>query len=332
MLKISVKTSVSSTAQSLSTHPGMLSGPGALCALILLKDLLTLSGKHSLYYIYTALSKPVDLPGVYQFTAMGLLDDTQIDYYNSEEQKKIPKQTWMKEKLYEDYWEKGTQSRKSKEQWFYKNIDILMKRMRHSESDLHVFQMRTGCEVEQWGSEFKFSKFNSTNQEKMGQYADPKPIHQRIPGERVSLLEIGLFNELILVFLDPPECHMFAKRSIRDKSIVKLSCMVTAFYPKDTALFIRKSRTSLPEDETESTGIRPNHDGTFQIKKSVEIKEDEKAEYGCFVTHRTLKNAGVFKKQKEHIISISNLFYAQLYYYDFFIFSPGSNDPKLVRH
>ncbi|KAL1279104.1 hypothetical protein QQF64_025777 [Cirrhinus molitorella] len=57
----------------------------------------------------------------------------------------------------------------------------------------------------------------------------------------------------------------------------------------DMMLVIRKSRTSLPEDEIESSGIRPNHDGTFQLRRSVEIQEDEKSEYNCFLSHRTLK-------------------------------------------
>jgi len=65
---------------------------------------------------------------------MGLLDDSQIEYYNSKEKRKIPTQRWMKEKMLEDYWEKGTQSRKSKEQWFNVNIKILMDRMRHNQS------------------------------------------------------------------------------------------------------------------------------------------------------------------------------------------------------
>ncbi|XP_048016264.1 major histocompatibility complex class I-related gene protein-like [Megalobrama amblycephala] len=86
--------------------------------------------RHSLYYIYTALSKPVDLPGIYEFSAMGLLDDTQIDYNNSEEKRKSPKQPWVKEKMLEDYWEKGNRSRKSKEQWFNVNVQILMDHMR----------------------------------------------------------------------------------------------------------------------------------------------------------------------------------------------------------
>lgn len=80
------------------------------------------------------MSKPVGLPGIHEFTAMGLLDDRQIDYYDSEKQKKIPKQHWMEAKMQKDYWDKGTQSRKSKEQWFNVNVKILMDRMRNNDS------------------------------------------------------------------------------------------------------------------------------------------------------------------------------------------------------
>uniref|UniRef100_A0A3B5B1X7 Major histocompatibility complex class I ZKA n=1 Tax=Stegastes partitus TaxID=144197 RepID=A0A3B5B1X7_9TELE len=101
---------------------------------------------HSLIYTYSALSKPVDLPGIHEFTAMGLLDDRPIDYYDSETKVKVPKQPWMKERLKQDYWDKGTQSRRSKQQWFKVNIDILMKRMRQNDTDVHVLQWMHGCE------------------------------------------------------------------------------------------------------------------------------------------------------------------------------------------
>ena len=95
----------------------------------------SLEERHSLHYVYTALSKkPVSAPGIFEFTAMGLLDDKKIDYYNSRDKVKIPQQDWMREKLDANYWNQGTQSRKSKEQWFKVNVNILMERMRHNNS------------------------------------------------------------------------------------------------------------------------------------------------------------------------------------------------------
>uniref|UniRef100_A0A672SC91 Major histocompatibility complex class I ZAA n=1 Tax=Sinocyclocheilus grahami TaxID=75366 RepID=A0A672SC91_SINGR len=285
---------------------------------------LLIAEKHSLYYIYTALSKPVNQPGIYQFSAMGLLDDRQIDSYNSEEQKKIPKQQWMKEKMQEDYWEKGTQSRKSKEQWFNVNVDILMKRMRHNESDLHVLQWRHGCEVEREGDEVKFSKgiseygYDGENflffDDKESQWV--APVDAAVPTKR-KWDNVPILNQYTKGYLEkecvdwlnkfreyadeelrngtPPDVHVFAKRSISDKSKLKLTCLASGFYPKDIFLTIRKDLTSLPEDEVESTGIRPNHDESVQLRKSVKINEDEKAEYDCFVSHRTLKEPVIVK-------------------------------------
>uniref|UniRef100_A0A8C2L099 MHC class I-like antigen recognition-like domain-containing protein n=1 Tax=Cyprinus carpio TaxID=7962 RepID=A0A8C2L099_CYPCA len=253
--------------------------------------------KHSLYYIYTTLSKPFDQLGIYQFTAMGLLDDREIDYYNSEEQKKIPRQHWMKEKMQEDYWVKGTQSRKSKEQWFNVNVDILMKRMRHNESDVHVFQWRHGCEIEKEGSEIKFSKgineysYNGANflsfDDKQSQWIAPVaaalPTKRKWDNEKILnqytkgylekecvkwLYHFKEYGEQELKKGSPPEVYVFAKSSTTDKT--------------------KKYRSPLPEDEIESSGVRPNHDGTYQLKKSVDIPKDVKAEYDCVVNHSTL--------------------------------------------
>ncbi|XP_036436923.1 zinc-alpha-2-glycoprotein-like [Colossoma macropomum] len=290
-----------------------------ICAVLLCGVFVsTLGDQHSLYYIYTALSKDVALPGIYEFTALGLLNDREIDYYNSKDQVKVPKQDWMKEKLQTDYWEKGTQSRKSKEQWFKVNVDILMQRMRHTNnSDLHVLQWRHGCEINEADGNVRFlkgideysydgSEFLSFDDENMRWIA---PVPEAEPTKR-KWDDVPILNQYTKGYLEkecvdwltkfmeygkeslrkhsPPTVHVFAKKSVTDSTKLTLTCLATGFYPKDVVVSVRKFRTSLPEHLLTSSGVRPNDDGTYQLRKSVEIQEDEKASYDCYVTHSSL--------------------------------------------
>lgn len=83
--------------------------------------------------------------------------------------------------------------------------------------------------------------------------------------------------------------HLLTKRSLTDNKKLTLTCLATGFYPPDVEMRVRKSTTSLPENLLTSSGVRPNGDGTYQLRKSVEILEDEQPLYNCYVNHITLK-------------------------------------------
>ncbi|XP_038828464.1 H-2 class I histocompatibility antigen, Q10 alpha chain-like isoform X2 [Salvelinus namaycush] len=281
---------------------------------------------YSLNYIYTALSKPVELPGIHEFTAMGLMNNRQIDYYDSVSKKKIPKQDWMREKLPADYWEKGTQSRKSKEQWFKVNVNILMDRMRHNNTDVHILQWRHGCEIDkQSDGTLKFIK--GTDQYSYDgddflafDYANETwvaPVNQavltKIKWDGVQILNQytkGYLNKECVDWLSkfmeyggkefssadsPPKIYVFAKRA-KTAGNVRLTCMATGFYPKDVIIHFKKNGVQLTDkDGVLSTGARPNNDDTYQIRISVQIPEADKQTYECSVSHTTL-NESIVKK------------------------------------
>uniref|UniRef100_A0A4W5Q5W3 Ig-like domain-containing protein n=1 Tax=Hucho hucho TaxID=62062 RepID=A0A4W5Q5W3_9TELE len=280
----------------------------------------------SLNYIYTALSKPVELPGIHEFTAMGLMNDKQIDYYDSVSKKKIPKQDWMKEKLPADYWEKGTQSRKSKEQWFKVNVNILMERMRHNNTDVHILQWKHGCEIDQQpDGTLKFMKG-------IDQYSydgddflsfDDATMQWVAPVDQAQLTKrkwdgVQILNQYTKGYLEkecvdwlskfmeyedkefsrpdsPPKVYAFAKKA-RTAGHVRLTCMATGFYPKDVLMHIKKNGVPLTKhDGVQSAGVLPNDDETYQIRMSVQIPEADKETYECYVDHRTLKEPIVEK-------------------------------------
>ncbi|KAK6327457.1 hypothetical protein J4Q44_G00031020 [Coregonus suidteri] len=284
------------------------------------------SAIYSLNYIYTALSKPVELPGIHEFTAMGLMNNKQIDYYDSVAKKKIPKQDWMREKLPADYWEKGTQSRKSKEQWFKVNVNILMDRMKHNNTDVHILQWKHGCEIDQQtDGTLKFIKgidqysydgddFLAFDDATMQWVA---PVDQALPTKR-KWDGVQILNQYTKGYLEkecvdwlskfmeyeekefssadsPPKVYAFAKKS-QIAGHVRLTCMATGFYPKDVVMHIKKNGVPLTKhDGVLSTGVLPNDDDTYQIRMSVHVPEADKETYECYVNHRALKEPIVEK-------------------------------------
>ncbi|XP_063755498.1 H-2 class I histocompatibility antigen, Q10 alpha chain-like [Eleginops maclovinus] len=278
-----------------------------------------LSGKHSLTYIYTAFSKPVMLPGIHEFTAMGMLDNKMIDYFDSDLQKKIPKQQWMQERMEQQYWEKGTLSRQSKQQWFKVNIDILMKRMRQNESDVHVLQWMHGCEGKMQpdgkleyvrgmdmysydGNDFlSFDDSNSiwvapsdASLLTKRKWDDVQVLKEYTKGylEIECMNWLGQFveyGEKMLRKASPPEVYLYSKNAKSEKKII-LQCLATGFVPKEIVLQIKRNgRILTKEDGVHTTDTRPNGDGTFQRKDSVEILRTETSTYTytCEVRHDT---------------------------------------------
>uniref|UniRef100_UPI0037E836AC H-2 class I histocompatibility antigen, L-D alpha chain-like n=1 Tax=Semicossyphus pulcher TaxID=241346 RepID=UPI0037E836AC len=287
-----------------------------LAVFVLLGTALTVnSERHSLTYIYTALSKPVGLPGIHDFTAMGLLDNKMIDYFDSENKKKVPKQDWMEQRLPADYWTKGTQSRQSKQQWFKVNIDILMKRMRQNDTDVHVLQWQHGCVGDTQpdgsikfvsgrdmysydGQNFLF--FEDANEVWVAASAAAEQTKRKWDNVEVLkeytkgylekecidwLSKFMNYGKEELKKASPPTVHMFGKNA-KNKEHVILNCHATGFYPKDIVLEIKMNgRVLTKADGVQSTGALPNGDDTFQRRDSIEIFRHDSKKYTCEVSH-----------------------------------------------
>uniref|UniRef100_A0A3Q3XG09 Ig-like domain-containing protein n=1 Tax=Mola mola TaxID=94237 RepID=A0A3Q3XG09_MOLML len=291
---------------------------GARCGAVLRKVitiifvLLALLCRHSLHYIYTALSRNVKMPGIHEFTAMGMLDNTLIDYFDSDRQVKFPKQKWMKAELKEDYWKKGTESRQSKQQWFKVNIEILMKRLNQSHADTHVLQWMHGCEADsQPDGSFVFHKgidmysydgqnflfFDDENQVWVASVTAAKAT--KMKWDNVSDLRkytmgylenecmewMNTFLHADLAFSSPavPDVFLFAGKSKVEENII-LTCMATGFSSLHTVLQMKRNGHILSkEDGVESSGVRPNGDDTYQIRDHVEIFKSDESTYTCEV-------------------------------------------------
>ncbi|XP_066524822.1 BOLA class I histocompatibility antigen, alpha chain BL3-6-like [Hoplias malabaricus] len=277
-------------------------------SLLILMFTAVVADKHTLFYLFTVQSEESS-HNTYQFSEETLLDDTQTDSYSSRDGIRTPKQSWVKE-IGESDWRTGTEKLKFEGQWVNKVF-------RHKASERHVLQWRNGCEGEklpdgsvstlncineygydgedlmsynwtsrQWSVSVKeaqetVEKFNS------GSGQDPALSCQ----DCVKWMKVYLPYTTSVSKSSVPDVYVFVKKSQTESSRLTLTCLATGFYPKDLKMRLRRFTTSLPDHLLTSSGVRPNGDGTYQLRKSVDVQEEDAAGYDCSVSHVSFSEA-----------------------------------------
>lgn len=73
----------------------------------------------------------------------------------------------------------------------------------------------------------------------------------------------------------------------------RLTCLATGFYPQHVNVTLLKDGQGMPEHLVTVQDLLPNGDGTYQMRKTVEISEEElqqKHNYTCTATHLSQDN------------------------------------------
>ncbi|XP_066524818.1 H-2 class I histocompatibility antigen, alpha chain-like [Hoplias malabaricus] len=279
--------------------------------------------KHTMFYLFTVQSEDSS-HNIYQFSVETLLDDTQTDSYSSRDGIRTPKQSWVKE-IKESEWRTGTEKLKYEEQWVNEVLQLQLEVFRHKAPERHVLQWRNGCEGEklpdgsvstlncineygydgedlmsynwtsrQWSVSVKEAQ-ETVEKFKSGSDPDPALVCQDcVRWMKVYLQYSPQHTPSEYLETSVPDVYVFVKKSQTESSRLTLTCLATGFYPKDLKMRLRRFTTSLPDHLLTSSGVRPNGDGTYQLRKSVDVQEEDTAGYDCYVSHDSF-NGSMFK-------------------------------------
>nr|QER90659.1 MHC class I alpha antigen [Acipenser dabryanus] len=262
---------------------------------------------HSLRYFYTGTSAGAEFP---EFVALGMVDDVQIDYYDSSSKQSISKQQWMKDNVEPGYWEGQTQIRSGHQQTFKGNIGILTERFNQT-GGVHTWQNMYGCELDDDGTKRGFFQFGYDGKDFLSFDKDTltwtAPVQPAVitkhkwdanralcQGDKAYLeteciewlQKYVQYGRETLERRVPPAVTLL-QRKAHGSADTEVLCHVTGFFPRAVEVtWVRDGR-----DQLEQSGeVLPNQDGTYQLRKilTVSPEEQRRHSYSCQVDHISL--------------------------------------------
>ncbi|XP_048472843.1 class I histocompatibility antigen, F10 alpha chain-like isoform X2 [Rhincodon typus] len=264
--------------------------------------------------IFTIISGIQDYPEV---TATGMLNGVQIAYFDSNNQRSLPRQQFMAESLDKKFWDEDTDLTITHTRLLKENLKAIME-MTNQTSGIHTVQWIRSVEVSDDGSMKRSMRFGfdgkdfiSLEPDRMRWVASNHfavKLKEKWDSDKSwnnyweTYLQETYVDHLNIYFQAgneylkrkvQPEVFISRSEPNRQDKPLTLSCLVTGFYPVD--IEVTWLRDGEVMSETQSSGIRPNHDGTHQTQKEIEISAGDEDQYSCQIEHSSLSEAKLYQ-------------------------------------
>uniref|UniRef100_A0A672MTH2 Major histocompatibility complex class I LBA n=1 Tax=Sinocyclocheilus grahami TaxID=75366 RepID=A0A672MTH2_SINGR len=241
------------------------------------------TGSHSLMALATYIVGQTQFP---EFSVVVMLDDVQIAYYDST--------TWKSNVLERII---------IKSHFMLCNI-VNMNMMNkeclisfHSCEGVQVLQRLAGCELLNYdkpGPQHFSDGFSGQNMEEFTFDMEKHDIQMKMPWMITwnQLKWLKFLQQFLYFCVVKPRVRLM-KKTLTDSQGLQISCLATGFYPRHINLTLFRDGQPVEDDQITGGEILPNGDGTYQMRKSLVISEEELHEehkYNCTMKHLNLDN------------------------------------------
>ncbi|XP_077066554.1 major histocompatibility complex class I-related protein 1-like [Siphateles boraxobius] len=287
------------------------------CAFFLLA--LTLpsasDGSHSLRLLSTYICGKTQFP---EFSSTTTLDDIPVGYYNSKTY--IPRgNTTNKDDVIDSVYIKGISDYMYNS--FLRRSELLRQDSQNDSVD--VYQTLVVCELLDFDKPGKMivvdaARGSSTDELRYINNTFTYTVTENIKQELIKPDLEDFKQELANTFY--PLCITTLKKYLKkrrdqinrtktpnitlslkansDSGGFRVSCLATGFYPRHINLTLFRDGQPVSDHEITGGDLLPNGDGTYQMRKSLEISADTH-KYSCSATHLSLDNKLIIELEDE---------------------------------